>query len=157
MQRDNLASQLAGAGGYKGGVVSRRGHARAAVPPQPGLGGTASFGPQQAGSRGPGAPARRSEGGARPLETPGAPKAKGLGEVACRTPLSLVTMSQAALSGSRAGRRCWSGQAGNKGQEHLIRNSWARTGVLERVSGVKFMRGIFACNELLRRPAVWQA
>jgi hypothetical protein len=33
----------------------------------------------------------------------------------------------------------------------LIRNSWARKGVLERVRGVKFMWGLFACNELLHR------
>jgi hypothetical protein len=32
----------------------------------------------------------------------------------------------------------------------LIRNSWARKGVLERVRGVKFMWGLFACNELLQ-------
>jgi hypothetical protein len=32
-----------------------------------------------------------------------------------------------------------------------IRNIWARKGVLERVRGVKFMWGIFACNELLHR------
>jgi hypothetical protein len=33
----------------------------------------------------------------------------------------------------------------------LIRNIWARKGVLERVRGVKFMWGLFACNELLHR------
>jgi hypothetical protein len=33
----------------------------------------------------------------------------------------------------------------------LIRNIWARKGVLERVCGVKFMCGIFACNELPHR------
>jgi hypothetical protein len=33
----------------------------------------------------------------------------------------------------------------------LIWNSWARKGVLERVRGVKFMWGLFACNELLHR------
>jgi hypothetical protein len=38
----------------------------------------------------------------------------------------------------------------------LIRNIWARKGVLERVRGVKFMWGLFACNELLHRR-FWQA
>jgi hypothetical protein len=33
----------------------------------------------------------------------------------------------------------------------IIRNSWARKGLLERVCGVKFMWGQFACNELLHR------
>jgi hypothetical protein len=33
----------------------------------------------------------------------------------------------------------------------LIRNIWARKGVLERVRGVEFMWGLFACNELLHR------
>jgi hypothetical protein len=33
----------------------------------------------------------------------------------------------------------------------LIRNIWARKGVLERVRGVKFVWGLFACNELLHR------
>jgi hypothetical protein len=33
----------------------------------------------------------------------------------------------------------------------LIRNIWARKGVLERVRGVKFMWGLFACNQLLHR------
>ena len=33
----------------------------------------------------------------------------------------------------------------------LIRNIWARKGVLERVRGVKFMWGLFARNELLHR------
>jgi hypothetical protein len=33
----------------------------------------------------------------------------------------------------------------------LIRNIWARKWVLERVRGVKFMWGLFACNELLHR------
>jgi hypothetical protein len=33
----------------------------------------------------------------------------------------------------------------------VIRNSWARKGVLERVRCVKFMWGLFACNELLHR------
>jgi hypothetical protein len=33
----------------------------------------------------------------------------------------------------------------------LIRNVWARKGVLERVRGVKYMLGLFACNELLRQ------
>jgi hypothetical protein len=36
----------------------------------------------------------------------------------------------------------------------LIRNILARKGVLERVSGVKFIRGLFACNELLHRRFV---
>jgi hypothetical protein len=33
----------------------------------------------------------------------------------------------------------------------LIRNIWAHKGVLERARGVKFMWGLFACNELLHR------
>jgi hypothetical protein len=33
----------------------------------------------------------------------------------------------------------------------LIRNVWARKGVMERVRGVKYMWGLFACNELLHR------
>ena len=33
----------------------------------------------------------------------------------------------------------------------LIRNAWTRKGVMERVRGVKYMWGLFACNELLRR------
>jgi hypothetical protein len=38
----------------------------------------------------------------------------------------------------------------------LIQNVWARKGVLERVWGVKYMWGLFACNELLHRP-FWHA
>jgi hypothetical protein len=33
----------------------------------------------------------------------------------------------------------------------LIRNVWARIGVMERVRGAKYMWGLFACNELLHR------
>jgi hypothetical protein len=33
----------------------------------------------------------------------------------------------------------------------LIRNVWARKGVMERVRGVKYMWRLFACNELLHR------
>jgi hypothetical protein len=36
----------------------------------------------------------------------------------------------------------------------LIRNVWARKGALERVRRVKYMRGLFACNELLHTADV---
>jgi hypothetical protein len=45
----------------------------------------------------------------------------------------------------------WQSTASPDPDVRLIRNIWPRKGVLERVRGVKFMWGLFACNELLHR------